>query len=143
MEEYIRRIKELKKMLKDGRIARIQDDDTLLCDVMNDADFQVNDIVEEILQTWETTSDKKSVEKMFFIFTEMSMEDFLKMVKGVMEAQEYSWRLKETSGTNRQKIEWMENGRFRILEDGSVYADKEFETAAEAFTVAVELEEME
>lgn len=76
IQELIYKVKELNGSTPNGAI---RDADTLLYDTIEEADFEITGIAECILLAWEKTSDKKAVEEMFYIFTNMHLEEFLEM----------------------------------------------------------------
>ena len=53
------------------------DADIILYDAIEEADFEITGIAECVLRAWEKSTDKKAVEEMFYIFTNMRLEDFL------------------------------------------------------------------
>ena len=57
----------------------IQDADTVLADVMEESDFEMTGIAEGIFRIWEESKDRIAVEQMFYAFTNMCFDDYLKM----------------------------------------------------------------
>ena len=76
IQELIDKVKKLNGSTPDGGI---RDADTLLYEAIEEADFEITGIAECILRAWEKSSDKKSVEEMFYIFTDMHLGEFLEM----------------------------------------------------------------
>lgn len=56
---------------------KIKDSDTILADIVNEADMEITGLSMEILETWQNSHDKESVEKLFESLTGTSFEDYL------------------------------------------------------------------
>ena len=69
-------------------IANGRDADTVLYDTVENADFEISGLTEAIFRTWESSTDKKAVEELFYTFTDMQLEDFLeKCIKEILQEE--------------------------------------------------------
>lgn len=59
----------------------VKDADTILVDMVQENDFEITGIAQDIFNIWRNSSDKKAVEQMFFEFTDMEFKDFLEKCK--------------------------------------------------------------
>ena len=73
-EEKAKRVLDLLENTPNGVI---HDADTVLKDIMDEADFECSGIAAEIIGIWEKASDKESVEKLFKSFTDYSFNGWL------------------------------------------------------------------
>ena len=73
-QELVDKVKDLLANTPNGMV---RDADTILYDAIEEADFEITGIAESVLRAWEKSTDKKSVEEMFYTFTDMHFEDFL------------------------------------------------------------------
>lgn len=64
-------------LLSDMPAGVIRDADTVLKDIMDDADFEISGIAGEIIGIWKRAADKESVEKLFQCFTDYSFNGWL------------------------------------------------------------------
>jgi len=55
----------------------VVDADTILADLVENADMHFTGLAQDIFNIWEQSSDKKAVERMFYEFTEVEFTDFL------------------------------------------------------------------
>lgn len=53
------------------------DEDTILVDAIEACDFEMAGIAEDIFNIYEKSTDKKSLEQLFFEFTDMEFSDYL------------------------------------------------------------------
>lgn len=78
MEELLKEVEELNDNTPFGFI---KDADTILCDIIEDTDYEFSGIAQDIFNIWRNSSDRKAVEQMFFEFTEMEFKDYLEKCK--------------------------------------------------------------
>lgn len=78
MEELLNKVEELNANVPDGIV---KDADTILVDMVQENDFEITGIAQDIFNIWRNSSDKKAVEQMFFEFTDVEFKDFLKKCK--------------------------------------------------------------
>ena len=71
------RIKEVNKLIYNMPDGDIVDADTLLCDVMQNADFEVTGLAQDIFNIWLNSSDRASVEALFYDLTDMQLDEFV------------------------------------------------------------------
>lgn len=76
IEKLVIEAKALAENAPDGFVT---DGDTLLCDIMEKADFQITGLAADIFDIWLKSSDRKSVEKLFYDLTDVEFEDFVKL----------------------------------------------------------------
>ena len=53
------------------------DGDTILADIMEEADFEESGSTEELVAIWKSTADKEAFHRLFMFFTGWDFEDFL------------------------------------------------------------------
>lgn len=70
-------VDKVKDLIANAPNSAVRDADAILYDVIEEADFEITGIAECILRAWKKSSDKKAVEEMFYIFTNMHFEEFL------------------------------------------------------------------
>ena len=78
MEKLLKEVEELNNNTTDGWI---KDADTILADIVQENDFEITGIAQDIFNIWRNSSDKEAVEKIFFEFTDMEFKDFLEKCK--------------------------------------------------------------
>ena len=78
MEELLHKVEELNANVPDGIV---KDADTILVDMVQENDFEITGIAQDIFNIWKNSLDKKAVEQMFFEFTDMEFKDFLEKCK--------------------------------------------------------------
>lgn len=59
----------------------IMDADTILLDLIDQCDFEFSGLAQDIFDTWKASIDKKAVERMFYLFTDMEFEKYLSKCK--------------------------------------------------------------
>ena len=74
LEERIKKANKLIDNMPDGGIV---DADTLLCDVIQNADFEVTGLAQDIFNIWLNSSDRASVEALFYDLTDMQLDEFV------------------------------------------------------------------
>ena len=74
LEKLVIEAKALAKNAPDGFVV---DGDTILCDIMEEADFEITGLAADIFDIWLKSSDRKSVEKLFYDLTDVDFEDFV------------------------------------------------------------------
>ena len=57
----------------------VTDGDTILADIMEEADFDESGTTEELVAIWKSTADKEAFHRLFMFFTGWDFEDFLEM----------------------------------------------------------------
>ena len=80
-------LSEVEKLSQNTPNGRIIDSDTILADIMDDADFQISGISQDIFNIWKNSNDKKAVEDLFEIFTEVKFEHYLSRCINEMSTQ--------------------------------------------------------
>lgn len=61
----------------------IVDGDTILADIMKEADFEVSGTTEELVAIWKSSTDKETFHRLFMLLTGVDFEDFLELaIKG-------------------------------------------------------------
>lgn len=74
IEKMINDVEELNNHTPNGQIV---DADTILMDLIDDCDYQINGLAQSIFDIWKKSTDKESVEELFYTFTDMRFEDYL------------------------------------------------------------------
>lgn len=74
----IKDVEDLNDNTLDGKII---DADTILVDVIENCDYLVSGMAQDIFNIWKNSNDKKAVEQMFYEFTDMEFEDYLQKCK--------------------------------------------------------------
>lgn len=82
-EQAIQTVEDMAEHLPNGLI---RDADTVLADIMQEANFEINGLAKDIFNIWRKSSDRKSVEKMFFDLTDCDFMSFLEKCQAVMQA---------------------------------------------------------
>lgn len=82
-EQAIQTVEDMAEYLPNGLI---RDADTVLVDIIKAADFEFNGFAQDIFNIWRKSSDRKSVEQMFFEFTDCEFLDYLKKCPKIMQA---------------------------------------------------------
>ena len=78
MEKLLKEVEELNNNTPDGWI---KDEDTILADIVQENDFEITGIAQDIFNIWRNSSDKEAIEQIFFEFTDMEFKDFLEKCK--------------------------------------------------------------
>lgn len=73
-EELVAKVESLYNSTPDGHVI---DADTILADMLEEADFHFNGISTDVFNIWKESFDKESVEKLFHEFTGAEFTDFL------------------------------------------------------------------
>ena len=73
------RVVEAKRLVESTPFGFITDCDTILCDIMEEADFEISGIGIDIFNIWLNSKDRKSVEKIFYDLTDVPFEDFVNL----------------------------------------------------------------
>ncbi len=83
-EALIGEVRELLRDLPDGKVA---DADTVLADLVDECDYEVSGIAQDIFYIWERSTDKASVESMFGALTGCEFSEYLDRCRKVMQEQ--------------------------------------------------------
>ena len=78
IEKLIKEVELLNASTPDGIVV---DSDTILADLIERVDVQFNGFSQDIFDIWKKSNDKKSVEQMFFEFTDIEFEQYLEKCK--------------------------------------------------------------
>ena len=68
-------------------VSVIEDSDTILAELLDEVDFHFPGISTDIFEIWKKSSDKKSVEEIFYEFTDIKFETYLEKCIEKMEEQ--------------------------------------------------------
>lgn len=82
-EQAIQTVEYMAEHLPNGLI---RDADTVLVDILKEANFEFSGFAQDIFNIWRKSSDRKSVEQMFFEITDCEFMDYLKKCQKVMYA---------------------------------------------------------
>ena len=82
-EQAIQTVEDMAGHLPNGLI---RDADTVLVDIIKAVDFEFDGFAQDIFNIWRKSSDRKSVEQMFFEVTDWEFMDYLKKCQAVMQA---------------------------------------------------------
>lgn len=74
-------IKEVEKLNNNTPYGYIVDADTILVDLLNENDFEFCGFAQDIFNIYKNSNDKNAVCQMFYEFTGVEFEDYLKMCK--------------------------------------------------------------
>lgn len=74
-------IEEVEKLNANTPNGVIVDSDTILVDLIENCDHEFSGISQDIFNIWKQSSDKKSVEQMFYEFTDMEFVEYLEKCK--------------------------------------------------------------
>lgn len=74
-------IKEVEKLNDNTPDRQIIDADTILVDLLQENDFEITGISQDIFNIWKASTDKIAVEQMFFEFVGIEFEEYLKRCK--------------------------------------------------------------
>ena len=74
-------IKEVEELNNNTPEGRIVDGDTILADLIENNDFELSGMCQDIFNIWKNSTDKKAVEQMFFEFTDVEFISFLEKCK--------------------------------------------------------------
>jgi hypothetical protein len=70
----IKEVEELNNNTPNGIIINA---DIILAEIVEQCDFDLTGIVQDIFNIWKNSTDKKAVEQMFYEFTDMEFVDYL------------------------------------------------------------------
>jgi hypothetical protein len=75
---------------KSAEMAYGIDADTILCDLMDESDFEVSGLAQDIFDMWKRkdNSGRKAVEQMFYLFTEVEFDRYLTMCYEQMKSED-------------------------------------------------------
>ena len=82
-EQAIQTVEDMAEHLPNGLI---RDADTVLVDIIKAVDFEFDGFAQDIFNIWRKSSDRKSVEQMFFEVTDCEFLDYLKKCQKIMYA---------------------------------------------------------
>lgn len=74
IRELIRKVECLNNAVPDGVIC---DADTILKDILDEQDFEITGIAQDIFNIYKKSTDKTSVKEMFFEFTGVDFDEYL------------------------------------------------------------------
>ena len=74
MEQLLKYVEELNTNTPAGQIV---DADTILKDIMDEQDFEISGMAQDIFNIYQKSSDKQAVKEMFFEFTGMEFDQYL------------------------------------------------------------------
>lgn len=74
-EKMMNRVEELYENTPDGGV--IIDADTILKDLIDENDFEISGIAQDIFNIYRKSSDKQAVKEMFYEFTGVEFEEYL------------------------------------------------------------------
>lgn len=84
IETEVQKVEKMMENLPDGFI---RDADTVLVDILlKEADHTFSGFAQDIFNIWRKSSDKKSIEQLFYEFTDYEFLDYLKKCQAVMAA---------------------------------------------------------
>lgn len=73
-EALVNEVERLNNSIPDGVV---YDSDTVLADAIDNCNYHFNGLSQDIFNIWKNSTDKESVERMFYEFTDMEFKDFL------------------------------------------------------------------
>lgn len=73
-EEMIKEVEELNSNILEGKIIDV---DTILEDLVQNADHEFTGFAQDIFNIWKESTDKKAVEQMFYEFTDIEFDQYL------------------------------------------------------------------
>ena len=82
-EQAIQTVEDMAEHLPNGLI---RDADTVLVDIIKAVDFEFDGFAQDIFNIWRKSSDRKSVEQMFFEVTDCEFLDYLKKCQKILYA---------------------------------------------------------
>lgn len=86
-EQKIAEVRTLYRQTPEGVIA---DADTILADFVEEADWEESGLALEILDIWEASKDKSSLDALFYAFTDCSFDDYLaKVIKETTKGEHH------------------------------------------------------
>lgn len=106
----------------------IIDTDTILADIIKEADFEVTGLAQEIFNTWRRSSDKKSVEEVFYSLTGIEFANYLLKCQKELSRYQKREEVIEVSKIRQQIMKELKNGKdqvekTKLLEAVSVVCD--------------------
>ncbi len=78
MEQLLKDVEELNNNTPDGVIA---DADTILADILQSNDFEITGSAQEIFEIWKSSTDRESIENLFYALTGEKFRDYLEKCK--------------------------------------------------------------
>lgn len=72
-----RKVQKVLEQLNNTPNGVVIDADTILADLIDDADFEVSGLAAELLSIWDKSGDRASIEQMFCLITGCAFEDYL------------------------------------------------------------------
>lgn len=86
IREMIREVEFLNKDVPNGMI---RDADTILKDILDEQDFEITGMAQDIFNIYKRSTDKTAVKEMFFEFTGMDFDEYLtKCIKEITRKEE-------------------------------------------------------
>ena len=86
---------------------KIIDSDTILCDILENVDFNFSGITQDLFNIYRESKDKETFEKLFFEFTDYSFKDFLEFAKEQIQEDQKNEEHKNNNLTEVEVIRAM------------------------------------
>lgn len=80
-QELLHDIEEVERLSDNVPDGQVIDADTILADLIQKCDYEMTGFAQDIFNIWKQSSDKKSVEMMFFEFTDTDFSEYLDLCK--------------------------------------------------------------